>query len=295
MPRVAIQVGPALWDWARPYVLGILNVTPDSFSDGGRFDAVDAALARAEAMISEGADAIDVGGESTRPGAEPIETAEEIRRVVPAVEALVAMRRVPVSIDTTKAAVARAALAAGASIVNDVAMGNDPAALAEAAREYDAVYIAMHARGTPSTMHAHARYDDVVTDVRDELRAARDRLAEAGVAPERIVLDPGIGFAKTGAQSLALLRNLDALASLGMPLCVGPSRKRFIVSPEAHPPGWATDSAGPLAREGGTAAAVAISVFLGADMVRVHDVALHAQTARVAHALRLAKEGGRAG
>ncbi len=294
MPRLPLQLRTVTWDWSRPYVLGVLNVTPDSFSDGGRFVRVDAAVDRAAAMIAEGADAIDVGGESTRPGAAVVSEAEELGRVVPVIDALTARFPTPISIDTTKAAVARSALAAGASLLNDVGTGEAPEALGVVAAEYGAVYLAMHARGTPATMRSLARYGDVVSDVRAELAQTAERLIAAGVAAHRVVLDPGLGFAKTGAHSLALLANLAALRSLTYPLCVGPSRKSFLVSDEAHPPGWAQDSAAAAERVGGTAASVALAVLQGAEMVRVHDVAVMAQAARVAHALRLAGGGDRA-
>ncbi len=294
MPRAPLQLRSVTWDWSRPYVLGVLNVTPDSFSDGGRFVRVGDAVDRAAAMIAEGADAIDVGGESTRPGADAVSEAEELGRVVPVVEALAARFPIPVSIDTTKAAVARPALAAGACVLNDVGTGEPPEALGAAAAEYGAVYVAMHARGTPATMRSLARYGDVVSEVRDELARTAARLLAAGVPAERVVLDPGLGFAKTGAHSLALLADLAALRSLAYPLCVGPSRKSFLVSDEAHPAGWSRDSSAAGERVGGTAAAVAFAVLQGAEIVRVHDVAAMAQAARVAHALRLAGGCGRA-
>jgi dihydropteroate synthase len=236
-------------------------------------------------MIGEGADAIDVGGESTRPGAPAVGEDEELARVVPVIEALTRRFAAPISIDTTKSAVARAALAAGASIVNDVGTGEAPEHLGAVAAEYHALYVAMHARGTPATMRALARYDDVVREVCAELAAFAGRLRSAGVAPERLVLDPGLGFAKTGAHSLALLSDLAALRALGYPLCVGPSRKSFLVSDEAHPAGWARDDAPADARLGGTAAAVTVAVLQGAEIVRVHDVAVMAQAARVGHAI----------
>lgn len=294
MPRAPLQLRSVTWDWSRPYILGVLNVTPDSFSDGGRFVRVDDAVERAAAMISEGADAIDVGGESTRPGAAAVSEAEELGRVVPVIEALAARFPTPVSIDTTKAAVARSAFAAGACVLNDVGTGEPPEALGAVAAEYSAVYVAMHARGTPSTMRSLARYGDVVSEVRDELAETARRLVAAGVTADRVVLDPGLGFAKTGAHSLALLADLAALRSLTYPVCVGPSRKSFLVSDEAHPPGWARDASAADERVGGTAAAVALAVLQGAEIVRVHDVSVMAQAARVAHALRLAGGGDRA-
>lgn len=292
MPRPPLQLRSVTWDWSRPYLLGVLNVTPDSFSDGGRYLRPGAAVDRAAAMIAEGADAIDVGGESTRPGAPPVGEAEELERVAPVVEALARRFPAPVSVDTTKSAVARAALAAGAAVLNDVGTGEAPERLGAVAAEYGAVYVAMHARGTPATMRALARYDDVVREVCAELATVAGRLRAAGVAPGRIVLDPGLGFAKTGAHSLALLSDLAALRALGYPVCVGPSRKSFLVSDEAHPPGWARDASPADARLGGTAAAVTVAVLQGAEVLRVHDVAATAQAARVAHAVALRRGAG---
>ncbi|MDO9022515.1 MAG: dihydropteroate synthase [Deltaproteobacteria bacterium] len=292
MPRSPLHLHDVTWDWSRPYLLGVLNVTPDSFSDGGRYVGVDAAVDRAAAMVADGADALDVGGESTRPGAPPVGESEELARVVPVVEALARRFERPVSIDTTKAAVARAALAAGASLLNDVGTGDAPEALGAAAAEYHAVYVAMHARGTPATMGSLARYTDVVAEVCSELGALVERLVAAGVERGRVILDPGLGFAKTGAHSLALLADLAALRALGYPVCVGPSRKSFIVSDDAHPAGWARDDAGADARLGGTAAAVTAAVLQGAEVLRVHDVAAMRQAARVAHALALRGAGG---
>jgi dihydropteroate synthase len=277
------------WDWSRPYVLGIVNVTPDSFSDGGRFAHTDAAVAHGLRLLEEGADALDVGGESTRPGAAPVSAGEEIARVVPVVRALAA-RGALVSIDTTKADVARAAFEAGARLVNDVGTGDPPEALAAVAREHEGGYIYMHSRGTPATMAGLARYEHVVTEVSAELLAGARRLESAGLDRARIILDPGIGFAKRAVHSLALLANIAHLRTLGYALCVGPSRKSFIDAAEAYP-SWAVRSVAPTERLGGTAAAVALAVAAGAEMVRVHDVAMMRQAARVAHAIRLAGGG----
>jgi dihydropteroate synthase len=291
MPRPPVQLRSITWDWSRPYLLGVLNVTPDSFSDGGRYAGVAAAVDRAAVLVAEGVDAIDVGGESTRPGAPGVSAEEELARVVPVVEALVARFAQPVSIDTTKSVVARAALAAGASVLNDVATGEPPEALGAVASEYGALYIAMHARGVPANMNSLAQYGDVVAEVCAELRALVDRLLAAGVSPERLVVDPGLGFAKTAAHSLALLADLAALRSLGYPVCVGASRKSFLVADEAHPDGWARDAADANGRLGGTAAVVALSVWQGAEILRVHDVGVMRQAARVAQAIAL-RSGG---
>lgn len=273
------------WDWSRPYILGIVNVTPDSFSDGGRIDPAEA-VRHALSLLDEGADALDVGGESTRPGAPPVPESEELARVVPVIAALAARTRAPLSIDTTKPAVAAAALAAGAEILNDVGMGASPEALGAVAARGGAAYLTMHARGTPATMRQRADYDDVTRDVPRELARTADRLVAAGVPRGRILLDPGIGFAKTAAQSLALLGGLAPTLALGYPVCVGPSRKSFIDAAEAYDPAWAVRPSDPRARIGGSAAAVTAAVLEGAHVLRVHDVATMRQAARVAHALR---------
>jgi dihydropteroate synthase len=255
----------------------VLNVTPDSFSDGGRFLDPDAAVDQALRMASEGADLIDVGGESTRPGAPEIPEEEELRRVIPVLSRLARARfPVPVSIDTSSAVVARAALDTGAALVNDVRGLADPA-LARVVAEAGAPVVLMHMRGTPRDMRERATYRDVVGEVRSELAAAMARAEEAGVQRERILLDPGIGFAKTAEQSMEVLARLSELLSLGRPLFVGPSRKSFI---------GAVTGAPPDERLSGTLAAVTAAVLAGAAFVRVHDVAASRQAARVAAALR---------
>jgi dihydropteroate synthase len=289
--RSPITLGSTVWDWSRPYLLGVLNVTPDSFSDGGRYFDPMRAVARAREMLAEGADALDVGGESTRPGAAPINEAEELRRVIPVLRALREVTDAPLSIDTTRVAVAEAALRAGASVVNDVGLGDPVEALAGVAAAHGAAYLGMHSAGERETEARRdaMEYADVVGDVALALASLRDRAVGAGVPASRVILDPGVGFAKRAAHSLALLANLDALRALGHPLCVGPSRKSFVVHPDAHPRGWPADRAAPEARVGGTAAAVALAVWQGAEILRVHDVGLMAQCARVAQALSLAR------
>lgn len=288
--RSPITLGSTVWDWSRPYLLGVLNVIPDSFSDGGRFLDPARAVERAREMLAEGADALDVGGESTRPGADPVGEAEELRRVVPVIRALREVTDAPLSIDTTRAAVADAAQRAGATVVNDVGLGDPVEALAGVAAAHGAAYIAMHSAGARETVASRdaTEYADVVGEVSRALASLRDRAVGAGMAPSRVILDPGVGFAKRAAHSLALLANLGRLRGLGHPLCVGPSRKSFIVHPDAHPAGWPMDGATPEARVGGTAAAVALAVSQGAEVLRVHDVAVMAQCARVAQALSLA-------
>jgi dihydropteroate synthase len=257
----------------RTLVLGVLNVTPDSFSDGGRFVDPERALERARRMVAEGADAIDVGGESTRPGAEPVPVAEELRRVVPVVEATRDLG-VPISIDTRHPEVADAALAAGAEIVNDVSgLGDEMLAVA---RRHGAAGIAMHMRGEPRTMQQEPRYDDVVAEVAafldERLHAAR----AAGVAA---MVDPGIGFGKTVDHNLELLRNLHRIAALGAPVVVGTSRKSFLGKLTGAPVEERT-AAG--------VAADAVAVLAGAHVLRVHDVLSAVRGARIADALRRA-------
>lgn len=255
----------------RPLVMGILNVTPDSFSDGGRSLHADAAVRRAGQLAAEGADLIDVGGESTRPGSQPVPVEEELRRVVPVIRMLAGRVRVPVSVDTSKAEVASQALDAGASMVNDVtALRGDPRMASVIARARVPV-ILMHMRGTPRTMQRAPRYHDVVADVNAFLVDAMHRAEAAGIARERILLDPGLGFGKTVAHNLLLLRHLDELVALGRPVVVGPSRKSFIgrvlVAPPARRVPARSDE-----RLSGTLACVAMAAEQGAHVVRVHDV-----------------------
>lgn len=276
-PPVALARGRLTTD-ARPLVMGVVNVTPDSFSDGGCVypqGHPDAAVALGRRLLSEGADLIDVGGESSRPGSDPVEVNEELARVVPVVRALVTQGAV-VSIDTTKARVAEAGLAAGAAIVNDVSGGASGELLAATARRR-AAYVLMHTRGTPKDMQHHTDYDDVLAEVTDVLAAGLRRCTDAGIAAERVLVDPGIGFAKTPRQNLQLLRGLRQLRSLGRPLVVGASRKSFL--------GTLLDGAGPQDRLEGSLACAASAVSAGAAVLRVHDVAQTVRVARVAHAI----------
>jgi dihydropteroate synthase len=271
--------GPLALD--RPVILGVLNVTPDSFSDGGRYAGLDAALAHADRLLADGADLLDVGGESTRPGRpEAVAEAEELRRVVPVVEALV--RRHPaalVSVDTMKPAVARAAIAAGAAVVNDVTAFRFDPAMAEVVAGAGAGVVLMHSRGGPLELasYDHADYGgDVVGCVAAELRAALAEAAAAGVEAEATVVDPGLGFGKTVAQSLELLDGLGALAALGRPVLVGPSRKRFLGAVTGLEAG---------ARDRATAAACALAWERGARLFRVHDAAAAREALALAQAL----------
>jgi len=259
-------------------VMGIINVTPDSFADGGRRFSADAAIAGAIAMAHAGADLVDIGAESTRPGADPLPVDEELGRLVPVLEGLRGRLKIPVSIDTYKAPVADRAIDLGAAIVNDVsALAFDPA-MAEVVARRGVPVILMHTRGRSREMYALARYTDPVGEVAAEL-AARVAVAEAaGIPRGQIILDPGLGFAKRAEHSLAVLAGLPRLAALGCPLLVGPSRKSFLTAALGDVP--------PDHREWGTAAAVTAAVLLGAHIVRVHGVAEMIDVVRVADALR---------
>jgi dihydropteroate synthase len=266
----------------RVTLVGVLNVTPDSFSDGGHHAGVAAAVAHARALAEAGAHVVDVGGESTRPGAEAVPADVERARVVPVIERIARELGLPVSVDTRKAEVAEAALAAGACAVNDVSGGRfDPALLAVAARGGADVVLG-HLRGEPATMQREVRFDDVLEEVADELGAAVERAREAGVPRERIAVDPGIGFGKRPEHNLALLANAGALRErLGLPVLVGPSRKSFFAA--------LTGPREPAERDLESHVAAAIAVFAGADAVRVHDVAGAARALAVARALRGAR------
>lgn len=269
-------------------VWGVLNVTPDSFSDGGRYLSPEAALAHAARMLDEGADVIDVGGASSRPpgktygrGAAEVPETEELARVLPVVEAL-SDHGVAVSVDTVRASVARAALSAGAGLVNDVSGGASPDLL-EAVAEARAEVVLMHTRAGGRVDEAVAQYGDVVGDVIAELSEAVERAVSHGVPRERIWIDPGIGFAKTAVQSLTVLGNLDAFVATGYPVLVGASRKSFIAKTLAS---TGADEPPPGRRLGGSLAAVAAAVFSGCAAVRVHDVYESVQAARVIEAMR---------
>jgi dihydropteroate synthase len=261
-------------------VMGILNVTPDSFSDGGLFDSLAGALAQATAMVHQGADVLDIGGESTRPGSQPVSEAEELKRVLPVIRALRAkplFDKTPISVDTMKATVARAAIESGADFVNDVSGGMaDPEMLAVVA-DLGCPIVLMHMRGTPNTMQQMTEYGDVVAEVRDRLAELVNQAVAAGVSRDVIAIDPGIGFAKTAMQNLPLLRELRSFQTLGCPVLVGVSRKSFL--------GKILDRPDPKDRLWGTAAACTVAIAGGADILRVHDVAEMADVRSVADAI----------
>lgn len=271
---------PALALGDRTLVMGVLNVTPDSFSDGGEaFDAV-RAIDRAEAMAADGADVIDIGAESTRPGAEPVDAAEEWRRLRPVVSGLAQRLRIPISIDTYRAETAARSLDEGVTIVNDISGLGYDAALGAVVADRGAALILMHTRGRSRDMYVEARYDDVMSEVVRELQLSMERAIDQGVSRDRLVIDPGLGFAKTAPHSMTALAHFAAFASLGRPLLSGPSRKSFLTS--------ATGPLPPADRDWATAAAVTASVLAGAHIVRVHRVKEMVHVVRVADALRQA-------
>ncbi len=261
-----------------PVLMGVLNVTPDSFSDGGEFFGVEPAVAQAEKMFDEGAQVIDVGGESTRPGSDPVSPEEELRRVLPVIQAMLSARPDSmVSIDTYRSSIAEAALDAGAGAVNDVTALGDPR-MAGLMAERGCPIILMHMLGEPKNMQQHPHYEDVVRDVRDFLAERAQQALRAGVKLENIILDPGIGFGKTPEHNLKLLKRLDSLVELGFPVLVGVSRKSFL--------GKITGSEDPKSRLFGTVAANVLAYERGASLFRVHDVRANKEALAVAAAIR---------
>jgi dihydropteroate synthase len=260
--------------------MGILNVTPDSFSDGGEFASFAAALAQADRLIADGADILDVGGESTRPFAAPVSTEEELNRVIPVIEAVRRKHRIPISIDTTKAVVAREALQAGADIVNDIsALRKDPEMLT-VVRENSCPVIIMHMQGTPADMQVKPHYDDVVADIIEFFAERIAWITGNGVAKDRLIVDPGIGFGKTLHHNLSLLKHLEKFSTLGLPLLLGHSRKRFL--------GELTGVPREADRDLATAVATALCSDKNVAIVRVHNVAATRQALQVAEAIRRA-------
>ncbi|WP_286429701.1 dihydropteroate synthase [Acinetobacter towneri] len=278
LPKCVLQCGRLSLDLSQPHVMGILNVTPDSFSDGGRHNEKEDAVARALEMIAEGATVIDIGGESTRPGASPVSVEEEIRRVIPVVEAL-SQHNVVLSIDTSQPEVIRAAVNAGAHIWNDVRALTRPYALQTAA-ELNIPVIIMHMRGEPTTMNNLDQYDDVTEDVIAELQQRVQDALAAGVKPENIVIDPGFGFAKNAQQNLKLLNELYQLNRMGYPILSALSRKRFI--------GEATGAVEATERAVGSVAAHLLSIQQGACMVRAHDVKATSDAIKIWQAMQSA-------
>lgn len=271
-----LRCGPHTLDLSRPVVMGVLNVTPDSFSDGGRFKHLDRAIAHALQMAEDGAAIIDVGGESTRPGAGAVDEDEEIRRVIPVVEALAKRITLPISVDTSKAGVMSAAMGAGASLINDVRALRETDALATAARSNAAICL-MHMQGEPRSMQHQPRYADVVAEVRTFLQERLEACANAGVARDRLLVDPGIGFGKRLEHNLALLASIPAFVELGVPVLIGVSRKSMF--------GTLLGRAVHERLPGGLAAAAA-AALAGASVLRVHDVRETVDAVKTAVALR---------
>jgi dihydropteroate synthase len=265
--------------------MGIINVTPDSFSGDGLGGDIDAAVAQAHRMASEGADLLDIGGQSTRPGSDEVSLEEELSRVIPVITRLrgADALRLPLSIDTTRAPVAQAALEAGADIVNDISGLRDDPEIAAVTARHGAGLILMHIQGTPRTMQQNPHYDDLLGEVTAHLQEGIDKATQAGVARQQIWVDPGIGFGKTVSHNLELLRRLGEFRALGCPILVGTSRKGFIGRILASVHGGNAPS--PSERVAGTGATIALSIAHGADIVRVHDVAAAVEVARVADAI----------
>ncbi|MFW9264501.1 dihydropteroate synthase [Nostoc sp. CALU 546] len=277
MPRNLIIRG-CCFDWGqRTYLMGILNVTPDSFSDGGEFNTTSAALVQAQALVAAGADIIDVGGQSTRPGAKPITLAEELDRVLSVLKVIRPEISVPISVDTTRAAVARASVEAGADIINDISGGTFDSEMLPTVAELGVPMILMHIRGTPQTMQQQTDYQDLLGEIYSFLGRQIEAATTAGIDLDKIIIDPGIGFAKNYEQNLEIFGGLRSLTKLNCPILVGASRKSFI--------GRILNQPDPKARVWGTAAACCAAIFNGADILRVHDVQEMRDVSLVADAL----------
>jgi len=248
---------------SRTYIMGIVNVTPDSFHDGGKFYDFKTAFAHAEQMIKDGVDIIDIGGESTKPFSEPVPLEEELKRVIPLIKELVTFN-IPLSIDTYKAKVAEKALEAGASMINDISGLKGDSLMAKVAGEAKVPVVIMHIKGTPKTMQANPVYDDLIKEINDYFKQSIDIALKAGIEPSKIILDPGIGFGKTVEHNIEIIKRLNEFKSLGFPILLGPSRKSFI--------GKLCNDIPTEQRLSGTLASVVIGVEKGVDMVRVHDV-----------------------
>jgi dihydropteroate synthase len=286
MAPPATIIGKRRFEWgSRTFLMGVINVTPDSFSDGGKHATPDTAVAAGERLASDGADLIDIGGESTRPGALPVSVEEELGRVIPVIERLSKRVEVPLSIDTTKAKVAEAAVRAGASLVNDISGLRFDEAMAPTLARLGVAACVMHMQGTPRTMQQAPSYVDLMAEVAESLRGSIELGVKAGMATERIIIDPGIGFGKTAGNNLFLLRHLGQLRSLSRPILIGASRKSFIGKISGRAVGE---------RLPGSLAVLAAAALNGADIVRVHDVAESVVAAKIVDAIARATEGGSA-
>lgn len=271
----------------RTHIMGVLNRTPDSFSDGGLFMDEKAAIDRIYRMVSEGADIIDIGGESTRPGAEPVSIDEELERTIPVIKAVAGKIDIPVSIDTYKPEVARAALKNGAAMINDITGLRGGNRMAKVAAEFDVPVIVMHIRNTPRTMQQDIHYTSLIDDILASLEESADLAVKAGVAGDRIIIDPGIGFGKTTEHNLEILNRLESFRVLKRPILIGVSRKSFIVN-TLKKSGIIDENTNAGGRLMGTAASAAISIIKGANILRVHDVKEMVQIARIADAITAA-------
>ena len=276
----------------RTCIMGVVNVTPDSFSDGGKFFAPDAAVTLGEKLAADGADILDIGGESTRPFSDPVPAAAEMERVIPVIEKLAERLSIPISIDTMKAEVARRAIEAGAAMINDIsALRFDPD-MAGVAKAFDTPVVLMHMLGSPKTMQASPSYDNLIADILDFLRDAIARAENQGISKSKLIVDPGIGFGKTVSHNLLLIRHLQSFASLEVPILVGPSRKAFIRKLLKDAPSEDIQPDLPIV-EIGTQAAVCAAVLYGAHIVRVHDVANTRATLRILDAMKAAQDNER--
>lgn len=265
----------------KTYIMGIINVTPDSFFDGGMYSNTEKAVSRAFKLIEEGADIIDVGGESTRPGAEPVSVDEELKRVMPVIEGISKRVKIPISIDTYKAKVAEEAINAGASIINDISGLRFDPDMPHIAAKYKTPLVLMHIKGTPRDMQKNPKYEAVIPEIIEHFRESLIIAKKAGVEDHKIILDPGIGFGKLPEHNLEIIRNLREFTLLGKPILIGVSRKSFI--------GRILDDAPPEQRLEGTAAAVAVSIINGANIVRVHDVAYISKIVKVVDAIKFGR------
>jgi dihydropteroate synthase len=253
------------FNWGeKTYLMGILNITPDSFSDGGKFNNANAALKQAQAMISAGVDIIDIGGQSTRPGAVTISIEEELSRVIPIVELLRSCWDIPISVDTIRSAVAQVALEAGADLINDISAGTYDLKMFSLLASYQTPVILMHIRGNPQNMQQLTHYGDLISEINSFMLRQVDKAIDNGIAKEKLILDPGIGFAKNYAQNIQIIRELKSFTNLGYPLLIGLSRKAFI--------GQILEVQDPQQRDWGTAAACSCAIANGADILRVHNV-----------------------
>jgi dihydropteroate synthase len=267
----------------RTYIMGVLNITPDSFSDGGDFNNAVGAIAQAKAMIAAGVDIIDIGGQSTRPGAEQITQAEECDRVLPILQAIRSISNVAISVDTTRSQVAKVSIEAGADMINDISGGTFDPEMLKIVAESGVSVVIMHIRGTPQTMQQLTNYDDVIAEILNFLTTQIDKAISAGISAEKIIIDPGIGFAKNYEQNLEIFRRLSELRQLNCPILVGASRKSFI--------GRILNEPDPKERIWGTAAACCAAIFNGADIIRVHDVKEMREVSLVADAIIRGRRG----